>query len=209
MTVQVMASKLLPVSVCLVIGALPAQAAIGCDLNFPASDVARLFPGSTGYKLVYHSLGPEALSRVEARLGERYRALYAPLNVPYTLYEVYAGTTKIGYIHGVNQKGQFGVIQVFLSLDLEGRIRCFYIQKITGPQAGKFRSAPFANQFTGITLRSFDAYDPATGKGSGRIARLTPPAPEAETDFYGVLRALKKNLVLMDEFVYSSQRGRS
>jgi hypothetical protein len=27
-----------------------------------------------------------------------------------------------------------------------------------------------------------------------------------ETDFYGVLRALKKNLIVMDELVYSTKR---
>ena len=52
----------------------------------------------------------------------------------------------------------------------------------------------------------FEGYDPAAGKGSGKIAEIRNPAPEAEDDFRASLRALKKNLVLMDEFVYAPER---
>ena len=123
--------------------------------------------------------------------------------MPYTLYEIYNGKNKVGYIHGVNQKGRFGGIQVFMAQDLNGRIKSFYIQKISGHMANKFRDSKFYRQFVGLTLKDFDSYDPATGKGSGRIAEIRNPAPEMETDFYGVLRGLKKNLILMDEFVFS------
>ena len=186
--------------------AAPAFAATGCDLSSPETDVPRLFPGSTSYKTVYINLGTEELKSVVTLLGERYRFLYDPLQVPYTLYEIYNGAQKIGYIHGVNQKGQFGGLQVFVSLDLAGKVTAFYIQKMTGQSAGKLRSPAFARQFIGLSLSDFDAFDPASGKGSGRLARIQNPAPDMETDFYGVLRALKKNLVLMDEFVYSGRR---
>ena len=33
-------------------------------------------------------------------------------------------------------------------------------------------------------------------------------SPELETDFYGILRGLKKNLILMDEFVFAPERGK-
>lgn len=188
---------------------LPALGAVGCDLNDPDGDVARLYPESSGYKAVYVSLNNRQLKKVESRLGERFKAIYEPLNVPYTLYEIYGGKKKIGYIHGVNQKGQFGGIQVFVALDLHGRIKSFYIQKMTSQWAKKLRDAKFGRQFVGLSLKDFDSYDPASGKGSGRFAEIRNPAPEAETDFYAVLRALKKNLVLMDVFVYSAEAGNS
>jgi hypothetical protein len=106
----------------------------------------------------------------------------------------------------VNQKGQFGGIQVFIALDMSGRIKSFYIQKMTGQSAGMFRNAEFGRQFLGIALKDFDSFDPVSGKGSGRLARIRNPDPEMETDFYGVLRALKKNLIVMDELVYSTKR---
>jgi hypothetical protein len=194
----------------LYVSVVPAFAAVGCDLNDPDRDVPRLFPESTSYKTVYVSIGQRGgaplLKKIENRLGEKYLGLYAPIDVPYTLYEIYNGKNKAGYIHGVNQKGRFGGIQVFMAQDLNGRITSFYIQKISGQMANKFRDSKFYRQFIGLTLKDFDSYDPATGKGSGRIAEIRNPAPEMETDFYGVLRGLKKNLILMDEFVFSVGR---
>lgn len=186
--------------------AVPIWAATGCDLNSPDRDVPRLFPESTSYKARYVSLRADQLTSVVARLGEGFRVLYDPLNVPYTIYDIYTGSEKVGYIHGVNQKGQFGGIQVFVALDMSGKIKSFYIQKITGQSAGMFRDAPFGRQFLGISLKDFDSFDPASGRGSGKLARIRNPNPEMETDFYGVLRALKKNLIVMDEIVYSTKR---
>lgn len=185
-----------------------AIAAIACDLNDPDRDVPRLFPGSTRYATRYLSIGGEPmLRRIEGRLGSENVALYAPLAVPYTLYEIYRGQKKVGYIHGVNQKGQYGAIQVFIAQDLAGVITAFYIQKISGAAGARFREAGFARKFVGLSLRDFDAFDPVSGRGAGRLSRLVNPAPGMETDFYGVLRGLKKNLVLMDELVFSQDRG--
>jgi hypothetical protein len=188
---------------------VPLLAAVSCELNHPDSDVPRLFPESTSFIKSYFSFsqrgGEPLLRKVEGRLGG-YTALYAPLNVPYTIYEVYKGQKKVGYVHGVNQKGQFGVLEVFLSLDMNGTIKAFYIQRIAGEWARKFTSPKFGKQFIGLTLEDFERYDPVSGKGTGRVAAIVNPAPEAKTDFFGLLRAVKKNLVLMDEFFYSVKR---
>ncbi len=184
-------------------------AAVGCDLNDPDRDVARLFPESTGYKTVYTSIlkkgGEPLLVTVETRLGDKFRGIFETIDVPYTIYEIFNNKKKIGYIHGVNQKGQFGGIQVFVVLDLEGRIKGFYIQKMTSRYAGKLRDAKFGRQFIGLTLKDFNNYDVVSGKASGKVERIKNPAPEAEADFRAALRATKKNLILMDEFVYSSR----
>jgi hypothetical protein len=183
--------------------------AVGCDLNDPDRDVARLFPESTGYKTNYVSIdrkgGEPLLAKVETRFGDKFRGIYETIDVPYTIYEIFGNKKKIGYIHGVNQKGQYGGIQVFLVLDLEGRIKGFYIQKMTSKYAGKLRDANFGRQFIGLTLKNFDLYDVTSGKASGKVEAIKNPAPEAEADFRAALRATKKNLVLMDEFVYLPQ----
>jgi hypothetical protein len=191
--------------------AVPASAAVNCELNNPVRDVARLFPASTSFKTSYFSFaqrgGAPLLTKVNARLGGA-PALYAPLDVPYTLYEIYKGDKKIGYIHGVNQKGQYGVIEVFVSLDMHGTIKAFYLQRMAGQWTRKFTSPQFGRQFLELGLKDFERYDTVAGKGSGKVAAIKNPAPEAVTDFFGLLRGVKKNLVLMDEFVYSSQEGR-
>jgi len=183
--------------------------AVGCDLNDPDRDVARLFPESTGYKTIYTSIqkkgGEKLLATVETRLGVKFQGIYETIDVPYTIYEIYANKKKIGYIHGVNQKGQFGGIQVFLVLNLEGTIRGFYIQKMTSQYAGKLRDPKFGKQFIGLTLKDFAHYDVVSGKSSGKVDAIKNPVQEAEADFRAALKATKKNLILMDEFVFSAQ----
>ncbi len=182
--------------------------AVGCDLNDPDRDVARLFPESTGYKTIYTSIlqrgGEKLLTTVETRLGDKFRGIYETIDVPYTIYEIFTQKKKVGYIHGVNEKGQFGGIQVFVALDLEGRVKAFYIQKMTSKYAGKLRDANFGRQFRGLTLKDFELYDVISGKASGKVDVIKNPAPEAEPDFRAALRATKKNLILMDAFVYST-----
>jgi hypothetical protein len=203
-------SRLLRLSVVLVVflsAAGSAWGAVGCDLNDPDRDVARLFPESTGYKTIYLSVqqrgGVKLLAQIEKKLGDTFHGLYETIDVPYTLYEIHADKKKIGYIHGVNQKGQFGGIQVFLALDLDGRIKAFYIQKMTSRYAGKLRDPKFGRQFVGLGLSDFEHYDVASGKASGRVEAIGNPAPEAAADFRASLRATKKNMILMDEFVYA------
>jgi len=186
----------------------PAWGAVGCDLNDPDRDVARLFPGSTGYKAVAIEIqklgGDKLLAKLEAKLRDKLRGLYETIDVPYTIYVIYANKKKIGYIHGLNQKGRFGGIQIFLVLDLEERIKAFYIQKMTGEYAGKFRDAQFGSQFVGLTVGDFEQYDVMTGKATGKVAGIVNPAPEAEHDFKYILRGVKKNLIFVNEFIKMS-----
>jgi hypothetical protein len=191
--------------------AAPLFAAVGCDLNDPDRDVKRLFPESTGYKTLYVSIaqkGGEALLRqVEARLGDRFQGLYETVEVPYTMYQVFRGKELIGYIHGVNQKGQYGGIQIFLALDLEGTIRAFYFQKLSSQYAKSLRDAKFGEQFVGLSLKDFYGYDVVNHRATGesRVARIQNPAPEAEADFRAALRGAKKNLILVDEFLLGNR----
>jgi hypothetical protein len=187
--------------------ALSLYAAVGCDLNDPDRDVKRLFPESTGYKTLYVSIskkgGDELLRRIEARLGDNFAGLYETADVPYTMYEIYKGAGLIGYIHGVNQKGTYGGLQVFLALDTAGVIRGFYFQKLTSRAAKAFRALAFGEQFRGLSLEDFYKYDVVTGKEDppGPIGRIRNPEPGSERDFRATLRAAKKNLILADEFL--------
>jgi hypothetical protein len=201
--------KMIIIAIMFILAAPRVYAAVGCDLNDPDRDVKRLFPGATGFKTIYFSIdragGQPLLARVEKRLGDSFHGLYENIEVPYTLYEVYRGKEKIGYVHGVNQKGQYGGIQVFLSLDLIGVVRAFYIQKLTSKEGSLLRAPAFGSQFVGLSLADFSQYDVATGAAKGRVAAIRNPAPATERDFRASLRAVKKNLILMDEFVLGNR----
>ncbi len=192
----------------MIMGLIPvvAFAATGCDLNDPDADVKRLFPQSTGYKTSYMSLtkigGKTALAEVEKRLGDKFTGLYEQVDVPYTLYTIYKGKSLLGYIHGVNQKGEYGGLQVFLALDAKGTISAFYIQKLSSKQGAKYKNASFGAQFKGLQLADFATLNIKTGSGSGKAAAIKNPVSKGSVDFLAILRAVKKNLILMDMFVY-------
>ncbi len=82
------------------------------------------------------------------------------------------------------------------------------VKKLTNQWAKKLRDPAFSRQFVGLTLADFLTYDPLTGQGTGRIAEIHSPAPEVEIDFRAALRAVKKNLILMDEFVFAAERNK-
>ncbi|MDR0587448.1 MAG: hypothetical protein LBG61_00510 [Burkholderiales bacterium] len=185
-------------------------AAVGCDLNDPDRDVKRLFPSSTGYKTAYQSIeksgGQALLKEVEALLGDEFQGLYETIDVPYTIYTIYKGSDIIGYIHGINQKGVYGGLQVFLGVDHKGVITRFYYQKLTSKKAALMRENDFAQQFIGLSWEDFKSYLPKTHEGgSEKVKQIKNPNVDDAADFYSTLRAVKKNLILMQVFVFENK----
>lgn len=193
--------------ICLILVLIPVliNAATGCDLQDPDKDVKRLFPTSTGYKTSYLSVvksgGKPLLTKIETALGDKFSGSYETIDVPYTLYHVYKNKALLGYVHGVNQKGQYGGLQVFLALDPTGKILGFYYQKLSSKNGAKFKAKAFTSQFIGLSLADFKTLDIKTGTGSGRAAAIKNPAG-TDKDFLYTLRGIKKNLVLMNVFIY-------
>jgi hypothetical protein len=147
--------------------------------------------------------GDDLLKKIESRLGDKFTGLFETADVPYTMYEIYKDTDLIGYIHGTNQKGTYGGLQVFVALDVKGVIKGFYFQKLTSKAAKAFRDPAFGEQFVGLSLEDFYNYDVVSGQEdrTGRISRIKNPDPASEKDFRAALRATKKNLILVDEFL--------
>ncbi len=170
-------------------------AAVGCSLDDPDRDVKRIFPESTGYKTTFVTLkeiGGEALQKeVEEKLGDKFDSIYEGLDVPYAYYAVLKGKDAIGYIHGVNQKGKFGVLQLVVATDLQGKILDFYYQKISSPESARFRDSAFTGQFKNLSLADFPE----------RVSKIADPSKGSPEDFKATLRGIKKNLILLDYFL--------
>lgn len=170
-----------------------AHAAVGCTLNDPERDVKRLFPDSTGYRTDFITIkeaGGEALfQNIEKELGDKLDPVYEAIDVPYSFYDVLKAKEVIAHIHGVNQKGTYGGMQLIIATDLKGKILAFYYQKMSSPEAPKFFDKAFTGQFAGLTLDDFE-------KGSVSIA---DPSKNSSGDFKATLRGLKKNLILLRE----------
>jgi hypothetical protein len=95
-------------------------------------------------------------------------------------------------VHGVNQKGMYGGMQLILATDPNGVIIDFYYQKITSPESKKFRDKEFTKQFIGLSLAEFYTED--------LEKKIKNPATDSTDDYNATLRGIKKNLILHDEF---------
>jgi hypothetical protein len=174
-------------------------AAVGCTLNDPDRDVKRLFPQSTGYKTTFVTIqergGDELKKKIEEKLGDKLDNIYEAVDVPYAYYTVLKGKKVVGRIHGVNQKGTYGGLQLILATDLAGKVVAFYYQKISSPEAKAFTDKKFTGQFIGLELHDFmrDTLD------------VKDPTRKSSQDFRATLRGLKKNLVLLNEFMLNSK----
>ncbi len=191
-----------------------ALAAIGCTLSNPAQDLKYLFPEMTSYKEDLKEFpnmkgGAELFKALKDRLGSDLDPIYETYETPYTLYSVYKGQAKIGIVHGVNVPGKGGVIQVFMSTDPKSAaIKRFFFQRLESPAATALRDKSFRSQFEGLTLADFYKHDyyaaAEPGAAGDKVGKLVPPKVDAagKPDYEASLRGIRKNLVLLDFFVY-------
>lgn len=191
-------------------GTLPkskAWGAVGCTLHDPDRDIRRLFPESTGYKTHFVTIiergGKPIALRIEKKLEDSLEPVYETLDVPYAYYQVFKERENVGWVFGVNQKGEYGGIQIILATDLNGKILSFYYQKLSSPDAKKFRRKSFTENFNGLTLKEMESYNPKTGEinnPGSPLKQMQNPSPRNDIDFKATLRGIKKNLVLFHIF---------
>lgn len=177
-------------------GVLTLYAAVGCTLNDPDRDVRRIFPKSTGYKTEFITIkeqgGEDLVVEIEEKLGDKFEVVYETIDAPYAYYTILRGKEPIGYIHGVNQKGTYGGMQLILATDLDGRIIDFYYQKLSSPESRRFKDKAFTENFIGMTLADFYNDVP--------VENISDPSENNHEDFENTLRGLRKNLILLDKF---------
>jgi len=170
--------------------------AVGCSLNDPDRDIKRLFPDATNYKTEFISIqergGQKLADEIQKKLGDKFEPVYETIDVAYAFYTVLKGDKLLGYVHGVNQKGRFGGMQLVITTDPNGVITDFYYQRLTSPEAKKFRDPAFTKQFIGLSLADFYRHKPQEG--------IKDPTENSNSDFKATLRGLLKNLILMDTF---------
>lgn len=191
--------------------------AIGCTLSNPAEDLKYLYPAMTSFKEDLQEFprlkgGAELYKGLKARLGSDLDPIYETFETPYTVYSVFQGAKKIGVVHGVNVPGKGGVIQVFLSMDPDAaEIRSFFFQRLESPAARQLRAKEFRAQFSGLTLADFYKHDyyaavePAAK--ADKLAAIKPPQidPGGRPDYEASIRGVRKNLILLDFFVYGQR----
>lgn len=181
-----------------------ADAAVGCTLNDPDRDIRRIFPDATNFRTDFIAIdergGDSLRAEVEDWLGDRLDKVYESNDVPYAYYTVLKGEEIIGRVHGVNQKGEYGGMQLILATDPEGTVVEFYYQKLSSPEAKAFRADVFTDQFVGISLADFGSYDSDEQLVGSRVERISDPTKKNRADFLATLRGVRKNLLLLTMF---------
>lgn len=192
----------------------PALAAIGCSLSNPAQDLKYLFPEMTSFKEEAKDMtkikeGEKLYKNLKERLGSDLDQVYETFDTPYTVYTVFKGQDVIGIVHGVNVPGKGGVIQIFLSTDPKtGEIKNFFFQRLESPASKALKNKEFRAQFSTLTLADFYKHDyyaaaePASEKD--KVGKIKDPATDEQSkpDYQATLRGIRKNLILLDMFVY-------
>jgi len=183
--------------------------AVACTLNDPDRDIKSIFPQSTGYKTTITSIkekgGDKLAKEIEKSLGDKLDPIFEANDVPHTFYTVLKGKDIIGYVHGVNQKGMYGGMQIILAIDTKGKILKFYYQKMTSPDANKFKDEKWTSQFNGLTLADFYHHDAMKNEecSEDKIAKIKSPSDKNSKDFVHTLRGIKMNLILCDKFIFN------
>jgi hypothetical protein len=143
------------------------------------------------------------------RLGSDLDPVYETYDTPYTVYTVFKGKEVIGIVHGVNVPGQGGLIQVFLATDPQsGMIRQAFFQRLESVAARALRNKDFLAQFRSLTLADFyrhDYWKVAEPKSSDdKVGQIKSPITDdkGKKDLEAALRGVRKNLILLDIFVY-------
>jgi len=202
---------------CLMLAPAAAHAAVGCTLSNPSQDLKYLFPEMTTYKEEVKALdqmkdGKELFGKLKERLGSDLDPVYETYETPYTVYTIFKGSEIIGYVHGVNVPGEGGVIQIFLSADPKtGAIIRLFFQRIESTVAKLLKKKEFLGQFAGMTLADFYKHDyflvTAPESVNDRVAQVKSPIPagQADGDYSSTLRGIRKNLILLDLFVFGEK----
>lgn len=200
---------------CLFVPAASLYGAIGCTLSNPAQDLKFLYPGVTSFKEEIREFrsfpdGEKLFEDLKVRLGSDLDPVYEAYDTPYTVYTVFKGSELIGIVHGVNVPGRGGVIQVFLATDPQsGEIVNFFFQRLESPEAKALKNKDFRRRFTGLTLGDFYKHDyfaraePASA--DDKVQKVVASVDEGKKgpDFSASLRGIRKNLILLDMFIYN------
>lgn len=205
---------LVPLAAALAPGAArTAHAAIGCTLNNPAQDLKFLYPDMTSYREEVREFprmpdGRASYAALSERVGGDLDPVYETYETPYTVYTVLRGDAVLGIVHGVNVPGSGGVIQVFLDVDpASGGIRALFFQRLESRDARALRGKEWRARFRGLSLADFykhDHFRRAGGDSADKVAGIGSPAPggAVTADVAASLRGVRKNLILLDFFVF-------
>lgn len=174
---------------CLVLVASSAHADV-CVWRDPERTMQKIFPSARDYKTVTVKMTPEKINAIEKAIGTK---LDDSEKNEFSFYQVtgmLAGGKPgvLGTIIALAGKGEYGVIEVVIGVNEDGKIVGAYIQRSRERTTHDLESVNFLNQFKGKTEASgFDV-----GKD------IEPASASAERGSQVVTFVIRKMLAFYD-----------
>lgn len=178
-----------------------------CSLNYPETDIKRLFPQSTRYEV--NDVVPARISLsvnkkkirmpvmdlIATRLGSKLDSEFETALSPLTFYTAHNSKGLLGVVLGTNVRIETGMMQLFVVYDSSlKRVKNLYIQKMDSKDAPYFRAFTYRKQFLGASYNSFP-------EDALILPPMKDPPPQTLRDHHAFVRAIKYNMLLM-EYVY-------
>ena len=205
-------ARLILLVTALTCGAQAAHAATGCSLNNPQEDLAVFFDSFTDFTIRYTTFAnqsPEKFPTLEERMGAGLDPVYETIDVPYTLYTVYAAGQPMGYVFGANQRGKYSNIQIIAGTDIQGNLQRVHLQKIRSPRSADFLSSDFLDALAETPFETFPRWDVCFQGGQCNGVTVKDPTGGAETeDYKAILRGLAKLFHIRDLLLNPGQNTR-
>jgi hypothetical protein len=166
----------------------PALASL-CVWRSPDADIASIY-GSGSYRTVFQDIDGARRARIEKTLGF---ALDAD-ETQFKFFPVFKGSKQVGTVMTHAGKGQFGAIEVVVAVTDTGAgavVKLVRIQRDREKAKAALRGAAFLDQFRGM-----NSHDDFTVGPDG----LKPAMPDAVKSSQSVAQAVRKLLVIYDDF---------
>ena len=156
-----------------------------CVWRDPDQTMKKIFPEAKDYRTVDVRLTPALQGRIEAAIGRKLTPGEADSWTYYTL--VGAGGKPVGTVLADAEKGEYGVIEMVMGIDLTGKIRQLYIQRSRERKSKELASPAFLHQFDGKTVA--EAFE---------VGRTVTPVDGADLASREIAFGVKKMLVFHD-----------
>ncbi|WP_156895468.1 hypothetical protein [Massilia putida] len=118
-----------------------------CVWRDPEQTMTKIFPEAKDYRTVDVRLTPALQARIETAIARKLTPGEADSWTYYSL--VGAGGKPVGIVLADAEKGEYGVIEMVMGIDLSGKIRQLYIQRSRERKAKELASPAFLHQFDG------------------------------------------------------------
>lgn len=164
-----------------------------CALRAPKEAIKDLYPESTGYESIIRTVGTHEQAQVQKR---------SPLTLHFsefgchTLYVVRKDRMPIGFVRVQSQESRWGLVEVSWSLDLNLKIREFYLQRCRDPKRKALESGDLIASLRGLGAKQVS--DWINPKGQVELPKDADVPPEALELAHSVVESGLKALLVTD-----------